>query len=327
MSSSLLSLPDELLEHIVDEALGEYEPRLYKQRQDTARSLCLVNRRIGVVAQGKIVEAAQLGRFHEQHPVKALQRLPDAVTRQVRHYLDLRKLVLSDTYLSSSTPLVAPHLVDLSLQDCHFVHSAAAPTPFLNTTACPRLRYLTLAELEDNCAPLFAPELFGQVHCLYFNLSTCTRQEHWEVDRWRDLNLSTSSLEKALFGLSFSELADTPHVIREVKHAHIFQNVDLNDCIDSDDEDEEGPCWPYYTFQGVLASVEELFPELQTLYLASALDPTGASRGRATTVTLGGRQVVVVFEASDYTGDTFDNRASPHFEARCRRLQREQACA
>lgn len=57
MPSSLLVLPDGLLALIVDEALGEFASRLYKQRQAAARALALVNHRCGRVAQARLVEA------------------------------------------------------------------------------------------------------------------------------------------------------------------------------------------------------------------------------------------------------------------------------
>ena len=54
--SSLLSLPDELLAHVVDQALDEYAPRLYEERQATARALSLVNWRVGAISQPRLVE-------------------------------------------------------------------------------------------------------------------------------------------------------------------------------------------------------------------------------------------------------------------------------
>ncbi|KPV75256.1 uncharacterized protein RHOBADRAFT_43744 [Rhodotorula graminis WP1] len=63
MPPSLLSLPDELLDPVVDQAAGEYAPRLYKERQETCRALSLVNKRVGAVAQPKLVEVVHAFAF------------------------------------------------------------------------------------------------------------------------------------------------------------------------------------------------------------------------------------------------------------------------
>ncbi|TNY23431.1 hypothetical protein DMC30DRAFT_414121 [Rhodotorula diobovata] len=76
MPSSLLSLPDELLAHIVDQALGEYAPRLYKERQATAWALSLVNRRIGAIAQPRLVEVVHVEYEGGQGPSPSIGRLP-----------------------------------------------------------------------------------------------------------------------------------------------------------------------------------------------------------------------------------------------------------
>jgi len=73
MPTSLLSLPDELLDLVVDQALGEYAPRLYKERQETACALALVNTRVGAIAKAKLVEAVHISSHDirvnvESHP-------------------------------------------------------------------------------------------------------------------------------------------------------------------------------------------------------------------------------------------------------------------
>ena len=60
MPTSLLSLPDELLVLVVDQAIGEYAPRLYKQRQETACALALVNKRVGRIAGDKLLQAVHI---------------------------------------------------------------------------------------------------------------------------------------------------------------------------------------------------------------------------------------------------------------------------
>ena len=76
MPSSLLSLPDELLTLVVDQALGEYAPRLYKERQATAWALSLVNRRIGAISQPRLVEVVHVECEGEQGPSPSIGRLP-----------------------------------------------------------------------------------------------------------------------------------------------------------------------------------------------------------------------------------------------------------
>ena len=56
-TSSLLALPGEILALVVDQALGEYAPRLHKKRLEIIRAISLVNKRMRAIALRELVTA------------------------------------------------------------------------------------------------------------------------------------------------------------------------------------------------------------------------------------------------------------------------------
>ncbi|BGP39763.1 hypothetical protein JCM10449v2_003714 [Rhodotorula kratochvilovae] len=270
MSSSLLSLPDELLAHIVDEALGEYAPRFYKQCQDTARALCLVNKRIGAIAQDKIVEATHLewmpwdntpafacsSEMHhktrqlrlqspqyEHHSLSPTFLPPFHSLRDLRlvhvhgvqldqivHLAELRNLVLVRSGYSASVPLVAPKLARITLFFCLEDVYVPEPNHLLGSVGCPSLRHLYLGRSNRHDSALSTRDLVAQLD----NLDVAHFDDCEETATWRRMNLDDATLDKVLFDCTWYETSLLDEDTSEPRHVrlHDFGKALLEEDID-----------------------------------------------------------------------------------------------
>ncbi|GAA5912259.1 hypothetical protein JCM8208_001315 [Rhodotorula glutinis] len=352
MPTSLLSLPDELLVVVVDHALGEYAPRLYQERQDTCRALSLVNKRVGAVAQDKLVEVVHASAFTPLNfsPQLNLEQVtrpnrvralwldgvgPDspahgflsfAAVRDLRltnfhgvrlrdlgQLPELRTLLLSQGRLASSKPLSAPRLERLVLYFCE-QEQAAGDAEGFTAAGCPSLRHLYLGVSNDGRPWPCAQDLIDQVDTLGSVL----------MDRGR-VNLScgalvvpTAALDKVLFDLDCDEFE--PHVLRQpvprVRHLRVYG-----------DSAAEASYWVE-----LADGLVYFFPSLATLCLPRACDAAQFTLGppllnamRRLTAECERTRVAVVFEHAAGTNGPGELCAAPHFEARCRRIKAERA--
>ncbi|BGP47800.1 hypothetical protein JCM10450v2_003665 [Rhodotorula kratochvilovae] len=301
MSSSLLSLPDELLAHIVDEALGEYSAKVYKQRQDTARALCLVNKRIGAIAQDKIVEAVHCScKFGEDDPSPACSRDMHRKTRHLRlQYPQHKHLSLSPTFLP---PFHA--IRDLRLVEVYGVQlEQISKLPELRNLALHCVSYHTSAALIAlrlsrlslyYCVEDIDLDLLERLDDLTLELV----DERESTKSWRRMDIASTTLEKVLFDCVWYELQMLEDDITEPRHVRIY---DIEGTHGEGHVDYLVACC-----RDLASRVFAIFPNLCTLYLPRALDISFVAHDRDTTglirdlaSTCGAAGIEVVFEHDD----------------------------
>ncbi|GAA5924460.1 hypothetical protein JCM3775_005384 [Rhodotorula graminis] len=363
MPPTLLSLPDELLDLVVDQALGEFAPRLYKARQDTCRTLSLVNKRVGAIAQPKLVEVVHAFMFSqpgfrarlklEQVPRRnrvrvlclegvglngsvdgflsfaAVRDLRLTVFREVRledlgQLPELRALVLSNGSFSINKPLVAPKLERLAISSCAF--NRLVDMQALTAKGCPSLRHL-YADMLPKPRPLWTRDLVAQVETLGVELY----YDYSQRPSWTSIvgpgngPEDEAFFDKALFDLYSSEVDNLPDSKRDVKHLRLHVSGTLIR-VDST---------PIAAQLAVLAGhLSTAYPALETLYLPLVLDTSRVMHQRKLVdaveklVAACARQHVEVVHEHGLDADVFgEDRAAPHFEARCRRIKAERAAA
>ncbi|GAA5947552.1 hypothetical protein JCM3775_006797 [Rhodotorula graminis] len=355
MPTSLLSLPDELLDLVVDQALGEYAPRLYKARQDTCRALSLVNKRVGAIASAKLVEVVHTFAFSrfgvpvrfkpEEAPRRNRVRtlwlhgggrpgptdgfLSYAAIRDLRliDFQDvrledfgllpeIRTLVLAQGHFSSNKPLVAPKLERLVLY--HFSHSRRPhQNEGFTAAGCPSLRPLYLDVSHDGRPWSCSQDLLDQVDTLgSYHLDELRVRSSYSA-----LDVSdTAALDKVLFDVccagSVNGVPSEP--TPRVRHL----------CVHADSSTPPSD-WARLA-DGVLGS----FPSLETLYLPLAVDVSRVLLERSLLDAMRKlvadcerARVVVVYEHALGALRPGEDRAAPHFEARCRRIKAERSAA
>ncbi|GAA5848543.1 hypothetical protein JCM9279_006598 [Rhodotorula babjevae] len=356
MTTSLLSLPDELLALVVNHALGEYAPRLYQQRQETACALALVNKRVGAVTQPKLVEAVHAfastpfgfrARLKpEQVPdasrVRALWLDGDgldwpahgclsfAAVRDLRltdfhgvrledlsQLPELRTLLLSQGSFVSDKPLVAPKLERLVLYFCAETRPRHGVEGF-TATGCPSLRHLHLGVSDDGGPWPCAPDLIDQVYALGSEL-----MDHGVFGRgYGALVVSDeAALDKVLFDVR-ADAFETNGWAQPAPHVqHLRLYHDLTAARASD-------------YAELADGLVHFFPSLKTLYLPLEFDASRFSLPLALSgvvhwliLECERARVAVVFEHGFGVAGPGEICAAPHFEARCRRIKAERAAA
>ncbi|GAA5947555.1 hypothetical protein JCM3775_006798 [Rhodotorula graminis] len=353
MRTSLLSLPDELLDLVVDQALGEYAPRLYKERQDTCRALSLVNKRVGAIAQPKLVEVVHavvytpLGFRAQLKPEQVPRRncvrtlwldgvglngsvngfLSFAAVRDLRLTVfrevrledfgllpEIRTLVLAQGHFSSNKPLVAPKLERLVLYQCSHSRPPRQNEGF-TAAGCPSLRHLYLDVSHDGRPWPCSQDLLDQVDTLGSPLTDALR-----VRRSSHSALIVSgsvALDKVLFDLDFMDgVPDQP--ASRVRHLRVHADSDT---------------WPS-DWARLADNLVHRFPSLKDLYLPLAVDASRVMLGRPVleavrklVANCERARVVVVYEHALSADGPAEDRAAPHFEARSRRVKAERAAA
>ncbi|GAA6053088.1 hypothetical protein JCM3770_000378 [Rhodotorula araucariae] len=361
MASSLLWLPDELLGHIIDKALDDYAPSLYKQRQDTARALCLVNKRIGEIAQCKIVEAVQIKwKNDEDQPTFASSTEMHYRTRHLlidypwnkeraisRSFLpsfhalrdvrlvrvcgvrleiisqlpELHILVLFQAHYSATVPLVALNLERLTLYFCAEALDVIEPSCLLDTPGCPSLRYLYLGRRTAHSLALCSTDLVDQLDKIVLELFDESGRMH--PGTWPQMTVDGAVFQKTLVDCQYEELElfNDETVIKEPVHVRVY---DGNSEDPSAKADFLAACCCY-----LADCLPNVFPNLETLYLIRALDTSHVAQHRNVVeavdelaVTCALANVEIVFEHEVI--EVGDTRESPHFAARCRRMRASQ---
>jgi len=389
MSTSLLSLPDELLDIVIDQALGEYAPRLYKERQRTCRALSLVNKRVGGIAKVKLVEVVHALAFTpfgfqyrlkpEQAPdtscvralwldnvglncpadgylsfaavrdlrlkdfhgvrLEDLSQLPGASSSHVRAgarerradlgsvRAELRTLVLAQGDIGGDKPLIAPKLERLVLYFCD-TGALEPETPPFAAAGCPALQHLHLGVSMPVPSRFCAPDLVEAVDTLGVELLDFSRMvAPWSSLLGTDERSRMALYDKAFFDLMFVELEDL--------HLHEpftdIRHLRLHIC------NASATCLAAYEpafFADLPDKLPTLFPSLKSLYLPLAFDPACVMLNRSIVdavnelaAACARMRALVVFEHDLEAAGLGEDRASPHFEARCRRIKAEQAAA
>ncbi|GAA5848540.1 hypothetical protein JCM9279_006597 [Rhodotorula babjevae] len=355
MTTSLLSLPDELLALVVDQSLVEYAPRLYKQRQETACALALVNKRIGGIAQPKLVEAVHAFTFTpfgfrprlepEQVPHASRVRtlwldgvgfhspvdgyLAFAAVRDLRltdfhgvcledlsQLPELRTLLLSQGNFVSDKPLIAPKLERLVLYFCDETRPAHGVEGF-TAAGCPSLRHLYLGVSDDGRPWPCARDLVDQVDTLG---SVLMDQGRVNVSYGALVVPGAAALDKVLFDLDAEglELGVLPRPAPRVRHLRIHY----------------GSVPQIWDWAALADGLVHFFPSLETLYLPLELDTSRVMLGRHLLLVMRRlisvcehARVAVVFEHALGANGPGETCAAPHFEARCRRVKAERAAA
>ncbi|GAA5848491.1 hypothetical protein JCM9279_006581 [Rhodotorula babjevae] len=291
MTTSLLSLPNELLVLVVDQALGEYAPRSYKQRQQTACALALVNKRIGAIASDKLLEAVHIwfGLGHEEDATPRLDQVPHPTKVRALHHGSRfpHECALDFTSFAAICDLRLTHLVRVHLDD--------------------------IAELPVH---LIGEPIYG------------SRLPSDRDGLVRDITAGALSKEafreKALFDLLLDVVDLLPDRAEDVKHLRVHVTA-LGTRYDSACAER---------IRDLADVLDTAFPHLETLYLPLALDTSHVMLhrhvGNALTSILrkcARRRIVIVFEQDLDADKPGEDRAAPHFEARCRRIKAERAAA
>ncbi|GAA5912256.1 hypothetical protein JCM8208_001314 [Rhodotorula glutinis] len=352
MPASLLSLPDELLALIVDEAAGEYAPRLYKDRQRTCRALSLVNKRVGAIASGKLLEAVhafpRTSLFHgrrlnpEQVPhasrVRALLlecfscrgptrdflsfsamrdlrlvRFENVLFEDLNKLPELRTLVLEHGTFPGGEPLIAPKLERLVLCCSHQGRAAGSAEPF-TAAGCPSLRHLYLGRSNDGARPWpCAQDLIDQVDTLGLSFLHYATPS---IDIDAFVTTGAPTLDKMLFNMNCSEFYEDELGQPEPRIRHLRVHADPGVC-------EVG-------WEDVAHGLLHFFPSLETLYLPLALDDSRVvldeyllDAVNMLVAECERARVAVVYEAAPGANGLGETYASQHFETRCRRIEAE----
>ncbi|GAA5903712.1 hypothetical protein JCM8208_006556 [Rhodotorula glutinis] len=361
MPTSLLSLPDELLALIVDEAVGEYAPKLYKQRQETCRALSLVSKRVGAVAQVKLLEAVHLpfGTLYELTSAQvdkvltpgraralfiasisrrafmfdiatfaAVRDLRLSSLRSIRlddiaQLPELRVLVLSECELVASRPVFALKLERLVLYFCD-VEIRSCSRPFA-VAGCPRLEHLYLAVPHDSACSV-SDGLLARVDALGLELLDVGNDiGGWTSALTADAVSRGALLDETLFDLLSGEINVLPMHVEDVKHLRVHVEPTCTTHDSAPDAER---------LADLADLLEATFPSLKTLYLPVALDNSHVMHHRhmhsamTALVNACARQhVEIVFEHALNADDSGEDRASPHFEARCGGIKAERSAA
>ncbi|GAA5924463.1 hypothetical protein JCM3775_005385 [Rhodotorula graminis] len=352
MPPSLLSLPDELLDPVVDQAAGEYAPRLYKERQETCRALSLVNKRVGALASAKLVEVVHAFAFTpfsfrarlkpQQVPRRNRVRtlwldgvglngsvdgfLPFAAVRDLRLtgfrdmrledlglLPELRTLLLAHGNFSSNEGLSAPKLERLVMHYCVDSRLLRQAESF-TAAGCPSLRHLYLGVPHDGRPWPCSQDLIDQVDTLGSTLmDEVSVRSSYSALAMSDIAVS----DKVLFDLDFEKGVPGQPASR-IRHVRVHADVYTRPTDWSDLADD----------------LVHGFPSLQTLYLPLAVDVSCVMLDRslldAMRRLVAGcerARVVVVYEHAIGADGPGEDRASPHFEARCRRIKAERLAA
>ncbi|BGP47826.1 hypothetical protein JCM10450v2_003691 [Rhodotorula kratochvilovae] len=363
MPPSLLSLPNELLAHIVDAALGEYAPRLYQQRQDTARALRFVNKRIGAIVRGKKVEAVEGFCRRAVFP-----RRTSVLDKCLLRAVNKRRYLLANGEGSTRCDLptrfwkcCGRQLRDLRLVGFHGLQlEAISQLPVLSTLILERVEVVA-------SQPLVAPHLkqLGLSSCDY---STTLPTAVALVDTPGCPALRAIMYAARSHPDDISQLC-SPAVLDQVD----FLSVELR-AQDGASQDWAFPNLPPRYFsttlvdldlldlgasRGVFQDVQHLrlyycnsfyrhvdatnlwyyaqrlgdrFPSLQSLYLPRVLDPARLDDDLGLQAAVKALEdacrvldAEVVFEHEAVTHGQGEDVHSPHFAARCRRLKSERA--
>ncbi|GAA5848488.1 hypothetical protein JCM9279_006580 [Rhodotorula babjevae] len=362
MSTSLLSLPDELLALVVDHALGEYAPRLYEERQQTACALALVNKRVGGIAQAKLLEAVHIslgtepmvrgtqldkvpvpsraralhvsGKYGRPSPFSfasfaavrdlRMSNMTGVSLDEISQLRELRTLVLWQGTFVTSRPFVALGLKNLQLYFCD-VRSASSRVPF-TATGCPEVENLYLACAFDGTPWPVDDSLLDQVDSLGLEMFDGETEMGRLASALRSgLASKEALLEKTLFDLLSDEIGFLLRPVKGIKHVRIHAATLLSG---HDSAPHAG------RFANLADAIDDAFPSLETLYLPLALDTSHVMLHRYMRSALtdlvdacARQRVEIVFEHALDADELGEDRASPHFEARCRRIKAERAAA
>ncbi|GAA5848537.1 hypothetical protein JCM9279_006596 [Rhodotorula babjevae] len=324
MTTSLLSLPDELLDLVVDQALGEFAPRLYEQRQETACALALVNKRVGGIAQQKLLEAVYLAPCTLEAQQDMALDGSQQPSRIRAMYLEVAHPRLVGRHLHRDSALPRPETRRLILYFCDFNGYPSDVGPFL-VAGCPSLENLFLG-LSGHAQQVVCEGLLAQVHTLGVDIFDAAG----DTDPWKNVipNDAVSKealLDKTLFDVLSGEISERLERVEETKHLCI--HADLSRV---KPDSARNAVW----LIDLATKLDVALPALETLYLPRALDTSRVMlhqfmRNALTRLVsaCARRRVEVIFEHALGADEQSEDRASPHFEARCRRVKAERAAA
>ncbi|GAA5939436.1 hypothetical protein JCM3775_001711 [Rhodotorula graminis] len=361
-SSSLLSLPDELLALVVDQALGEFAPRLYKTRLDGVRALSLVNKRVRAVAQDELLKAVHIsiGRDEDAAAVgdelvvrgtvaraRALSmgrlRVTEGIMRApqfLSSFRGLRRLWLVRVHgvrvedinqLQELRELVFAQ-VDLVVSRPLALSRLTSLDLFFNTltgrqslvgNGLPVLQHLFIGQAVHDAHKFGDRDLFSRTSTLAFELQSTDGAP----GAWSNLGLDKATLDKALFDFLPAEvdLLGARRVEVDVQYVRVYQ-FSMNNCYSPGELASQ--------LDDLADRLHDIFPALVSLYIAADLDPqhvmlpravADAMSALATACRLKGAELVYEGSFDEYV--VGESRRSAHFEARCKRVEAERAAA
>ena len=233
---------------------------------------------------------------------------------------ELRTFVLAHGTVVMGRPFVAAKLARLCVYFCDF-DKGSSSRPF-TASGCPSLQHVFLGFTREESPGPVDDSLLFQVGTLGVELFDSSTDAG---GMGRALTASAVSnqalLEKALFDLLSSEADLLFDVVGDAKHLRVHVMTDFSA--------------PHADRIADLADVLDVaFPHLETLYLPLALDTSHVMLFRDMRSALtklvdacAQRRVEVVFEHDLDADQAGEDRASPHFEGRCRRIKAERAAA
>ncbi|GAA5908223.1 hypothetical protein JCM8208_000350 [Rhodotorula glutinis] len=314
-TSSLLALPDELLDLVVDQALGEL---VAIGAPSTTRALSVFGGKAG----------PQMCEPRCVHTFTALRRLVLVGLKafdldKVSQMAELRELVLSSVSLTARQPVVALKLKSFGLNfgSQSYIGKLAKPgAKLLVAQDVPALEHIFFAGTQKAANAFCDADLVARTQVFGSDLLD------FGVDDVRWAGRLRADRDKVLFDLPSSfiplleELGES-----DTQHLRICS---LGDWITPPPHgiDKE--------YQELADQFPIVFPRLKSLYIAAGLDASRVMLPRdlvdamsALTSMCRHKGVELVFEGSIDEYVVGESRRSAHFEARCRRIEAERAAS
>ncbi|GAA5848546.1 hypothetical protein JCM9279_006599 [Rhodotorula babjevae] len=364
MPTSLLSLPDELLTLVVDQAIGDHAPRLYKERQQTARALALVNKRIGAVGGDKLLDVVAFsgGRANGIMSHRAMH----AALRSPRH---VRALYVaggqvgppapsaglpapSDPLLGVTVVIADPAELRISwinkleeLRELQLIKVAVVPDAPLECHKLARLSFhgCTLVRSRTVPAALLTTSgcpLLRHLHLAGANLSTFATKYppvllgHGVSDQLDSLRFYFEDERRC--NIPWPALCPKDPALDRalfVSPLHPWAKG-LVMCpavrhVHVRNDYPAGSPLPRLDLAYITSNLGVLLPDLETLYLPAELAPDPALHGSARDVAFDDFIAACAARRIEvvWVDSAKERFAGAHFEARCRRIKAEQAAA